>query len=88
MQNKDIVCKTCWIQISDSENNSFDCSSRFNGKAKIFKMLFLCCISQYKGAMFLSKSQSIRITLLVLICQFFIIFVLRCCLKSARLYIF
>ena len=41
MQKNDIACKTCWIQISDSENNSFDCSSNFSGKAKIKKMLFV-----------------------------------------------
>ena len=67
MLNKDIVCKTCWIQISDSENNSFYCSSRFNEKEiflKKYVVVFLWkrSISQNKGAMFLSKSQSILIT--------------------------
>ena len=47
MPNKDIVCKTCWIQISAKENNSFDCSSRFNGKEKIKKSCF-CILLEKK----------------------------------------
>ena len=47
MQNKDIESKTCWIQISNSEKNSFDCSSRFNGKEKLNNQEF-CILFEWK----------------------------------------
>ena len=74
MQNKDIVCKTCWIQISDHLNAVLNLMERQILKNAVFVFFWKRSISQNKGAMSLSKSQSILIMLiLVLICQFFII---------------